>query len=313
MTFTVLFGGLPEERPAWRRHLDAFAREAGLSYRLEMDPAAVEPDEVDALIWNPEGPVADLAPYRRLKAVLSMWAGVEKIIADDALNAPLARMVEHGLTEGMTDYVVGHVMRLHLGMDRHLFAAKGDWSQVHPPLSRRRHVGVLGLGALGSDAARMLSRLRLNVHGWSRGAKDIPGVTCRAGEKGLAETLARAEILVLLLPSTPDTRGILNAERLALLPRGAAIVNPGRGDLIDDDALLAALDAGRLSNATLDTFRQEPLPPDHPFWDHPKVTITPHIASATRADTAAEAVTAQIGRLMRGEPLLHVVDRARGY
>ncbi len=313
MTLTVLFGGRPAQREIWREHLERAAEAQGARFRLVMDPAEVDPAKVDVLICNPEGPIADFSPYANLKAALNMWAGVETIIGNETLKAPLARMVEHGLTEGMTDYVVAHVMRHHLGMDRHLFMAKGDWPQDVPPLSRQRNVGILGLGELGTDAARALAGLRFKVHGWSRSLKDIPGVTCRAGDDGLAETLRASEILVLLLPSTPGTGRIMDADRLALLPEGAVLINPGRGALVDDDALIAALDSGRLAHATLDTFREEPLPLDHPFWDHPKVTITPHIASATRPDTAADALVEQIARVARGEPILHVVDRARGY
>lgn len=313
MTLTVLFGGRPAQREIWKRHLEEAAERRGVRFELAMDPAEVEPASVDVLICNPEGPIADFSPYVNLKAALNMWAGVETIVGNETLKAPLARMVEHGLTEGMTDYVVAHVMRHHLGIDRHILMEKGDWPQTVPPLARSRNVGILGLGELGSDAARALSGLRFRVHGWSRSLKDIPGVTCRAGEDGLAETLRLSEILVLLLPSTPGTERIMDAERLSLLPEGAVLVNPGRGSLIDDDALIAALDSGRLSHATLDTFRAEPLPLDHPFWDHPKVTITPHIASATRPETAADALVEQIGRVARGEPILHVVDRARGY
>ncbi len=313
MSLTILFGGRPEQREVWGAALREAAAEAGLTFELVIDPADVAPEAVDAIIYNPEGPVQDFSPYTNLKAALNMWAGVETVVGNDTLKAPLTRMVEHGLTEGMTDYVVAHAMRHHLGMDRHLFMAKGDWPQDHPPLARNRRIAVLGLGELGADAVRALSGLRFKVSGWSRSPKDIPGVTCRHGEDGLRETLAEAEILILLLPLTNGTENLLNADRLALLPRGACIVNPGRGALIDDDALIAALDAGQVGHATLDVFREEPLPLSHPFWDHPGVTITPHIASVTRSDTAAEALVAQIGRLVRGEPLLHVVDRAQGY
>ncbi|MGM0583365.1 MAG: 2-hydroxyacid dehydrogenase [Pseudomonadota bacterium] len=309
----VLFGGRPGEREAWGEALAAAAARAGVVMDLRLDPAAVTPEAVDAVIYSPEGPVSDFSRYPNLRAVLSMWAGVERIVGDPALTVPLTRMVEPGLTEGMTDWVCAHVLRHHTGLDRHLALKPGEWPQDPPPLSRNRRVGVLGLGALGADAARMLARLRFDVAGWARSPKEVEGVTCLHGEDGLREILSRSEILVLLLPGTPETESLINAERLARLPRGAVIVNPGRGTLIDEAALLEALDSGRLSHATLDVFRQEPLPADHPFWTHPKVTVTPHIASATRPETAADALVAQIGRLARGEPLRHVVDREQGY
>ncbi|MDF2232073.1 glyoxylate/hydroxypyruvate reductase A [Albimonas sp. CAU 1670] len=309
----ILFGGRPPQREEWGAALRKGAEARGVEMDLRMAPEDVDPAEVDAVIYNPEGPIQDFTPFTRLKAALNMWAGVEKVVGNQTLKAPLTRMVEPGLTEGMTDWVVAHATRLHAGIDHHLDLKPGQWPQWHPPLARERKVGVLGLGELGADAARTLAALRFDVAGWSRRPKAIEGVTCFDGDEGLRAILARSEILVLLLPLTAATENLLNAETLALMPQGAAILNPGRGPLIDDAALVEALDSGRLSHATLDVFRVEPLPADHPFWAHPKVTITPHIASVTRASTAAVALVEQIGRLAKGEPLLHVVDRAQGY
>ncbi|MEL6793561.1 MAG: NAD(P)-dependent oxidoreductase, partial [Pseudomonadota bacterium] len=192
-------------------------------------------------------------------------------------------------------------------------SAAGVWDPTIPPLARDRTVAVLGLGALGSDAAKMLSALRFDVVGWSRSQKSLEGVTCLSGDEGLREALRRGEIIVTIMPLTDDTRHVLNAETLALTPKGAAIVNPGRGPLIDDDALLAALASGQIGHATLDVFHEEPLPESHPFWRHSKVTVTPHIAAETRLSGAARVVVEQIGRVQRGEPLWHIVDRSLGY
>ena len=312
MTLTVLFGGLPEERPVWGEALRA-APAGGPDVRLVMAPEDVNPTEVDAVLYDREGPVTEFARYPNLKAVLSLWAGVEKIVGDETIAVPLTRMVEPGLTEGMTDWVVAHATRLHAGIDRHIHAAPGDWNDWRPPLSRHRRVGVLGLGELGADAARMLRALRFDVAGWSRRPKALDGIDCRHGDDGLEAVLRRSDILVLLLPLTPAPENLMDARRLGWLPPGAAILNPGRGPLIDDDALLAALDADHLSHAVLDVFRQEPLPVEHPFWAHPKVTVTPHIAAATRPETASVVVAEQLGRLSRGAPLRHIVDRGRGY
>ncbi len=309
----VLFGGRAEARERWGEALAAAAARAGLVMDLRLSPSAVADDAVEAIIYSPDGPIQDFSPYPKLKAVLNMWAGVEKIVGNPTLRVPLTRMVEPGLTEGMTDWVCAHVLRHHAGLDRHLALRPGEWPQRHPPLSRHRRVGVLGLGELGADAARMLAALRFDAAGWSRSPRQIEGVRCLHGDAGLAEILSRSEILVLLLPFTPRTENLLDADRLAQLPEGAVVVNPGRGQLIDDDALLAALDSGRLSHATLDVFREEPLPEAHPFWTHPKVTVTPHIASVTRTETAADALVAQIARLSAGEAPLHIVDRSRGY
>ena len=155
--------------------------------------------------------------------------------------------------------------------------------------------------------------LGFDVSGWSRSAKNLPGVTCHHGEQGLAEALSRAEIVVLLMPDTADTENTLNAQTLSLLPKGARIINPGRGPLIDDDALLVALDSGQVGHATLDVFRTEPLPQDHPYWAHPNVTVTPHVAAETNPRTASEVIAEQIRRGEAGLPFENVVDRTRGY
>jgi glyoxylate/hydroxypyruvate reductase A len=222
-------------------------------------------------------------------------------------------MVDPALTEGMVEYVTGHVLRHHLGMDHHIHGLKGVWRVDVPPLARERTVGILGLGELGAACAEALAGLRFRVVGWSRRQKAVPGVLCRSGAEGLLDTLAEAEILVLLLPLTTATESLMDADRLGRLPEGAMIINPGRGALIDDAALITALDKGDIGHATLDVFRQEPLPPEHPFWSHPKVTVTPHIASETRPESASRVIAENIRRCEAGEPLLYLVDRRAGY
>jgi glyoxylate/hydroxypyruvate reductase A len=198
-------------------------------------------------------------------------------------------------------------------MDRYVREKPNAWEQHVPPLATDRSVTVLGLGELGSTAATALAQLGFRVTGWSRRPRDVAGVRCLAGAESLPQALASAEILIGLLPQTPETIDLLNAERLALLPKGSFIVNAGRGTLIVDDALIAALDSGQVAQATLDVFRAEPVPQDHPFWSHPGVTISPHIAAATRASTAAEKIAENVVRAENGEPLLHVVDRELSY
>ncbi len=272
-----------------------------------------EPASVDYVIYSPRAGLQDFTPYTRLKAVLSLWAGVESITGNSTLTVPLTRMVDRGLREGMTEWVTGHVLRHHLGMDAQIVNPDNDWCPIVPPLARDRHVAILGLGALGQACAEALVALNFNVHGWSRSPKSLPGVSCEHGDAGLERVLGLAEICVLLLPSTPDTQNILNAKTLGLMPKGATILNPGRGPLIDDAALLNALKNGQIGHATLDVFRQEPLPKDHPFWIHPGVTVTPHIASETRPNTASEVIAENVRRSEAGEDLLYLVDRAAGY
>jgi len=287
----------------------AFAS-AGLEVALS--DKAGPPELVDYIVFAPGGVISDFAPYVRAKAVLNLWAGVERIVTNPTLVQPLCRMVDPALTAGMVEYVVGHVLRHHLGMDRYILRQAG-WSQVSVPLARERPVAMLGVGALGQACAAALQGLGFAVTGWSRTAREVPDIACLHGEAGLEEALRAAQIVVMLLPLTAATDALLDARRLAWLPEGAVIINPGRGGLIDDAALLAALDAGRLGHATLDVFHTEPLPPEHRFWTHPRVTVTPHVAAATRANSAAEVVAENVRRSESGLPLLHLVDRARGY
>ncbi len=312
MPVTVFFAAGPANWDEYRDPLNAAFAAAGLD--VEMADAAPDPEAVDYIVFAPGGIIEDFGPYVNCKAVLNLWAGVERLVINTTLTQPLARMVDWGLTEGMVEYVTGHVLRHHLGMDAHIHGQDGVWrNSVLPPLARERPVAILGLGELGQASARALAGLNFPVMGWSRSPKEIDGIACHSGEDGLVHVLSHAEIVVLLLPLTEDTRDLLNAERLALMPRGAVIINPGRGPLIDDTALLAALDAGRIGHATLDVFRTEPLPPDHPFWAHPKVTVTPHIAADTRPSSSSHVIAENICRGEAGEPFLHLVDRSRGY
>ena len=274
-----------------------------------------DPASFDALIYTPsfpeDGSELDFAPFTRARLVQSLWAGVERIVTNPTLTQPLCRMVDPGLARGMTEYCTGWAMRAHLRMDS--FVQDGRWRhECVPPLARDRRVTILGMGELGRACAATLGGLGFDVAGWSQSGRPVPGIATLPGP-ALEQALTRAEILICLLPDTAQTRNLLNAETLALLPAGATIINAGRGTLIDDDALLAALDRGRPAHAVLDVFRQEPLPPAYPFWSHSGVTVTPHIAAETRPATAAPVAAENLRRAMRGAPLLHLVDRVRGY
>lgn len=311
MTLEILFQGGPDSWAEYRAPLHRALTEAGLEFSLA--PETVCPEQVDYVVYAPSSGLVDFAPFTGLRAVLSLWAGVEKIVGNRSIRVPLTRMVDDGLTEGMVEWVVGHVLRHHLNIDHALAHQSGAWVRHIPPLARHRPVTVLGLGALGAACARQLAALNFPVTGWSRTPREIPGVTCLSGTDGLVTALQRAEILVLLLPLTPDTESLIDAKIIARLPRNAVILNPGRGQLIDDDALLDALDTGHVGHATLDVFRAEPLPAGHPFWTHPRVTVTPHIASETRPETASQVIAENIRRCESGLPLLHLVDRDLGY
>lgn len=302
-----------DEAAVYPQALEAAVARSGRRLRVAPD---APPEEVDYLVYNVDSGVSDFSPYTRLRAILNTWAGVEQVVGRIAWppHLPFVRMVEPGMNEGMAEYFTAHALRYHLDIDRaQAQSAAGRWEKWEPPLARDRTVGILGLGALGTAIAGMLGGVGFRLAGWSRSPKAIAGVDCRHGPDGLREVLSRAEILALILPLTPETGNILNAERLGWLPRGACIINAGRGALIDDEALLAALGSGQVRHATMDVFRTEPLPDGHPFWRHPGVTVTPHIAAITRPGTAAESIVAQIGRDLDGLPFEHIVDPARGY
>lgn len=303
----VLFAAPADQWAEWAPALTAACPEIKLM-------RAGDPAGFDALIYAPGYPEGgqplDFSVFTRARVVQSLWAGVERIVTNPTLTQPLCRMVDPGLARGMADYCTGWALRAHLGMDQ--FSQDGVWRNAHvPPLASERRITVLGMGEMGRAVARALAGLGFAVTGWSQSGRAVAGIDILAGAD-LPDALRRAEILICLLPDTPETRGLLGAKALALLPRGATIINAGRGTLIDEAALIAALDQG-LGHAVLDVFRQEPLPPNHAFWAHPRITVTPHVAAATRPATAAPVAAENLRRAMRGEPLLHLVDRARGY
>lgn len=269
--------------------------------------------------WLP--PPGVVASLPNLKLMLSMGAGVDALLRDTTLprNVPLVRVNDPDLTGRMTEYVVLHVL-MHHRQQRRLDANQKlkvwDSFETHP--ARAMSVGIMGLGVMGQDSAEKLKSLGFRVAGWSRTRKDIPGVECFAGESEFDAFLARTDILVSLLPTTPETEGIINRSNIRKLSRkgpfGAPIViNAGRGRQQVAEDILAALDAGELHAATLDVFVEEPLPQSSPLWTHPRVTITPHCAADSDPETICAYMVRQIERHQRGEPLLNLVDRTRGY
>ena len=281
--------------------------------RIWPDTGPVE-DILYTMVWKPQP--GDLRRYPNLKAIFNLGAGVDALLKDETLpdNVPLVRLVDESLTSGMTEYVVYHVLRFHRRIpELEESQRRSRWAPLLYPLPRDRKVGILGLGVLGGDAAARLVDFGFDVAGWSRTPKSLKGVTSFHGQGQLEAFLNRTEILVCLLPLTKDTEGIVNADFLRKLPKGASIINAGRGAHVVQDDLLAALDSGHIAYATLDVFTPEPLPNEHPFWTHPRVTVTPHNASLTQPETAVPVVLDGIARLERGEMPLNTVDRKLGY
>ncbi|MDA0305218.1 MAG: glyoxylate/hydroxypyruvate reductase A [Proteobacteria bacterium] len=273
------------------------------------DPGNIE----FALVWGPKK--GALKAFPNLKAILSLGAGVDHLLGRDLPGGvPVARLVDPGLTRGMREYVIYWTIHYHRRFGEYAAnAAAKTWRQFPQANTCKRRVGIMGLGMLGADAAAHLTALQLDVAGWSRSAKTIPGVTCYDGEDGLGDFLARTEILVCLLPLTPETTGIINANTLAQLPKGAAIINAARGPHVVDGDLIQALDSGHVAGATLDVFHIEPLPGDHAFWEHPKINLTPHAASLTTPETAVIPVAENIRRVLGGDAPEPLVDMDAGY
>ena len=310
MTIKILFSANDENWKRYKAPLQDALDNKSLDYELGR---TITPCEVDYIIYAPSSSLQDFSPYTKLKAVLNLWAGVEGVTNNKTLNVPLARMVDSGLTDGMVEWVTGHTLRHHLGIDKHIHGQDGIWRSYVPPLAKDRIITILGLGTLGTACGIALKRLGFNVRGWSRREKRVDGIICFYGDDQVDSSLMDADIVVLLLPDTPLTQNILNQHTLNLLKRGAFVLNPGRGPLIDDDALLAALETGQIEHATLDVFRIEPLPKNHQYWSNNKVTVIPHKASETRPRTASQVIAMNIERAENGQELLYLVDRENGY
>jgi glyoxylate/hydroxypyruvate reductase len=304
-THAVLLGELePAEMRDWMTALQSACQEDAIW--LTEAQALSQADQVELAVVAQPRPGC-LRPYRQLRLVQSLWAGVDRVIKDTTIPAqvPLARMVDPFMTRAMVETALWAVLSLHRGFfDYARSQRSGEWLPQAQVRASDCPVLVLGQGEMGKAVSTALRAQGYPVAGWRRSSAPLE----------LDAALAQAHIVINLLPLTPQTRGLIQADRLALLPRGrASIVNLARGAHIVEEDLLAALDSGHVRHAVLDVFQQEPLPPTHPFWLHPKVTVLPHVAAMTDFASAAAVVAANLRRLRQGLPLEHLVDRARGY
>jgi glyoxylate/hydroxypyruvate reductase A len=316
MPNAILLAVTGQDPEAWLRHLKHHAPARAI--RCWPDDVG-DPAEISYLCaWK--APPGVLAKFPNARAIFSLGAGVDHLLADPALpKIPIVRIIHPDLTQRMTEYVVLHTLLIH--RRQRLYDAQqrqGVWQEHDQPAAAEVAVGIMGLGALGSDAADALRRIGFRVGGWSRSAKSIDGIETFHGAVGLAPFLARTEILVALLPLTADTRGILSRDLFRKLKRdgalgGAHLINAGRGGLQVDADILPALDDGTLASATLDVFPTEPLPAASPLWTHPHVTITPHNAAWSAPAPLAESIIRQIERFEAGQPLDNLVNVAAGY
>lgn len=307
----LLFISETDKLDLWRKYL----RDEIPDLDMRLLPEIGNKEDIEyALVWQP--PKGLLKSLPNLKVIFSLGAGIDHLASDPDLpeNVPVVRMVDSSLTSGMTEYVVMAVLNHHKSMRLYREQQnRKEWTLHVPPVTWDRRVGIMGMGVLGSDVAGKLSYLGFDVAGWSRTHRERPGIKTYAGADQLEDFLKTTEILVCLLPLTDETEDILNRDLFAMLPKDASIINAARGGHLVEEDLIKALDSGHLSEATLDVFKSEPLDQSHPFWDHPKITITPHAASTTHPSSSARNVAYGIRRFESGEELLNVVDMKRGY
>jgi len=306
----ILYKSDPQRGALWQQWLAQHAPDI----QLHLWPEIGDPQKIEVLIaWQP--PETLMETFPNLKVLLSVGAGADQFdLAALPPDLPVVRMIEPGLTQGMVEYVTFAVLGLHRDMVRYLQQQREEkWlaHSVKPAATRR--VGVMGLGELGQAALRQLASFGFDCAGWSRTPRELDGVECFHGAAQLGAFLARSDILVCLLPLTAETRGLLNRDLFSQLPRGAALVQAGRGAQLNHQDLLDALDSGQLGAAVIDVTDPEPLPPAHPFWRHPAIWLTPHIASQTQSESAVAALLENLRRYQRGEPMIGLIDRARGY
>lgn len=308
---TMLYHGLEARGIVWA---EIFAR------RLPQVPFArwgfdpVDPAHVRFLAaWNPAPDF--VAQFPNLEMLFCVGAGVDQLpLASLPPQVRVVRMIEPGITVAMAEYVATACLTLHRDLPHYLAEQRaGRWTYAPPKLAAERSIGVMGLGELGKASLAMLKPLGFRLSGWSRSAHNIEGVTCFSGTEAFDSFLAQADILVCLLPLTDQTRGILCRETFEKMPRGSAVVNAGRGGHLVAQDLIDALDGGQLRAAMLDVTEPEPLPKGHPFFSHPSIFLTPHVAAETRADTAGEVLADNIERILAGLAPLGEVDRTRGY
>ena len=313
----LIHGGTPNWSPErWKSRFDDVCKDRRVW--LLPDPTCDAAEVCYAAVWKPRS--GELAAFPNLRVMFNLGAGVDALMADSTLpKVPLVRVAVGDLTARMTEYVVLHVL-MHHRQEPYLRASQREkrWAPRSQWPASAISVGIMGMGTLGSNAADVLRRLGFRVSGWSRSPKQLEGISCFNGNAQLDTFLQRTDILVCLLPLTPETQQILNRGLLANLnrnsPMGApALINAGRGGLQNEADILECLDDGTLGAASLDVFAQEPLPPDSPFWTNPKVVLTPHNAADTDPDEISKYVARQIERFEAGGALENVVDPGRGY
>ena len=271
--------------------------------------------EVNAIIYSDESEISDFSIFPDDAVIFSIFAGVEKTLLNKSIRQPLVRLIDIEMTECMAEWCAAHVLRYHLDLDEYIKPEKNEWKSYSTErlLANQVNIGILGLGILGTATANKLRKLDFNVTGWSTTEKNLSGIKSLVGLNGLAKILSNSDYLILLLPLTEETKNIINSGSLKMVKKGAILINAGRGGLIEDNDLLKALDSGKISRCTLDVFDEEPLPKEHPFWFHDKVTVTPHISAPTRLQSSIKSILKNIARIKKGLLPIGLVQKERFY
>lgn len=308
---SLIFCSRTDDPEEWRTEFAEVMPE--LDFRVWPDIG--KPEEIEfALVWDA---MADrLLDFPNLKLIASLGAGVDHLLAATTLpeGVPMTRFVDDNLTQGMREWILLYALYCLRRAPEYLaWQSEQDWHRLRTPFAYERRIGMMGLGILGEASALALQHIGFPVIGWSRRKKDLPEIESFVGEAELHEFLALSDILVCLLPLTPDTEGIIDRRLLAKLPPGACLINGARGGLVVEADLIQALKSGRLAHAVLDVTRDEPLPMEDPLWRAPNITITPHVASVTNAKSGARLLAENIRRIQAGETPHHLVDPKAGY
>ena len=295
----------------WKDHMSALLPD----FKFFLDSETIDKKSVEfAIVWKPKP--GWLKTFPNLKCIISVGSGIDHILNDPQLptHIPIIRTTGKDLSTRMREYVVLHVLRLHRNLQESEAGQKfQEWRQIIEPPANQRNIGIMGLGNLGADCARTLSTIGFNVSGWSRSEKKIESITCFWGADGRNKLLEKSHIIVCMLPLTPHTEGILNSELFSHLPKGASIINVARGEHLVEADLLKALSSGQLSAATLDVFREEPLPQKHPFWDHKNILVTPHVASLIDPVAGGKSIAKNLKNFIRGVHIENLIPPGKDY